>query len=770
MKFKNVILLFAVFICLEAYPQQIHTFSGYVYDEQSGENLIGVTLYFPGLKKGTVSNNYGYFSISLPQGSHLVQFRYMGYQQLEKELQVDNDLRLDFMLKEENLKLDEVTVKASSGTKKIQNTQLGTEIIPMKTIKLLPSIAGETDIFKVIQLMPGIQSQSDGSSGFNVRGGNYDQNLVILDEAVVYNPGHVFGIFSVFNDDAINSVTINKGDLSANYGGRLSSVVDIVAKEGNNQKFAAKGSLGLLSSKLTLEGPIVKDKSSFIISGRRTYIDLLAKPMMDGNQFYFDDLNAKINYKIGNKDRVFLSLYQGKDKFLMAVEDDRFSWESSWGNTTTTLRWNHLFNDKLFFNTSLIYNNFFRNFTETQEGNVENKESEVNDKSIKLDLTYFMKSDHKVKLGAQGTLHQFTDDDNLQLNPNQYATELSAYLMDEFSITDIFMFNIGVRYSQFQNIGPYDEYIFDEKGEPVTVINSYERHVSYNTYQNIEPRLAARFLLSEQSSFKVSYTQNTQYVNLISTSGSILPTETWIPSNKVINPQKSEQYALGFFHDFKDGTYQASAELYYKNLDNQIEYSDSQIRSFTNSTRSEFVFGEGTARGIELFIKKTQGRLQGWVAYTLADNKRKFDDLNKGKEFFAPNDVRHNFTLTGSYNLNEKWSLGLNFIFRTGQPFTIPESRFFANGEVVDQYGARNNYRLPSYNRMDISATYKPLRENRRLKSEWVFAIYNVYNRFNPSYIYFEDEGSVLDNNLITKAKAIAIVPFLPSVTWRFNF
>lgn len=443
MKFKNVILLFAVFICLGAYPQQIHTLSGYVYDEQSGENLIGVTLYFPGLKKGAVTNNYGYFSISLPQGSHLVQFRYIGYQQLEKELQVDKDLRLDFKLKEENLELDEVTVKANSGTKRVQNTQLGTEIIPMKTIKLLPSIAGETDIFKVIQLMPGIQAQSDGSSGFNVRGGNYDQNLVILDEAVVYNPGHVFGIFSVFNDDAINSVTINKGDLPANYGGRLSSVVDIAAKEGNNQKFAAKGSIGLLSSKLTLEGPIVKDKSSFIISGRRTYIDLLAKPMMDGNQFYFYDLNAKINYKIGNKDRVFLGLYQGKDIFLMAVEDDRFSWESLCGNTTTTLRWNHLFNDKLFFNISLIYNSFYRDFTETQEGNVENKESKINDKSIKLDLTYFTKFDHKVKLGAQGTLHQFTDDDNLQLNPNQYATELSAYLMDEFSITNIFLFNIG---------------------------------------------------------------------------------------------------------------------------------------------------------------------------------------------------------------------------------------------------------------------------------------------------------------------------------------
>lgn len=772
MKNIGMILLCTVFISLKTYSQKTFTLSGYISDNSSGENLVGVTIYVPKLQKGTITNNYGYYSISMPKGQNNILIHYIGYETQNFDIDIKNDQRLDIKLREEKVQLDEVTVKANDEAKKIQNIQMGTEIISMRTVKLAPSFAGEADIFKVIQLMPGIQAQSDGSSGFNVRGGNYDQNLVILDEAVVYNPGHIFGIFSVFNDDAVNTATINKGDMPANYGGRLSSVVDIVAKEGNSNEFHGKGSIGLLLSKLTLEGPIVKDKSSFIISGRRTYLDILAKPLLDasGNTFFFYDLNTKINYKINDKNRLFFSTYLGKDKFILSAEEDRFSWEFPWGNSTATLRWNYLLNNKLFLNTSLIYNNFFRDFTEVQDGYTEKKYSKVSDKTIKTDLNYYSPFNHKFKLGLKETMHKLNNNSGETKNTDIYASEFSGYILDEFSITKKIMINAGLRYTLFQQLGPYNEYAVNKNGENEELLESYNRNEVVQSYHNIEPRLAIRFLINKQTSVKMSYTRNNQYVHLVSSTGSTLPTETWISSTSIIQPQQSTQYALGFFHNFNNSAFQFSTEAYFKELKNQIEYGEDFVPDFTNSSENQYVFGEGTAKGIEFYVKKTKGKLQGWIGYTLSESKRQFDELNSGREYYASNDVRNDISVSGSYILNEKWSFGISFICKNGNPFTIPVSRFFASGEIVDEYDEKNNYRLPDYNRMDISATYKPNKKDKRINGEWVFAIYNVYNRYNPTYIYFADEGSVKDNSFKTEAKSVALIPFLPSVTWRFTF
>ncbi len=775
MKRTGFILLFT-FALIGVKGQSSFTLSGYINDKNSGENLIGVSIYIPELQKGTISNKYGFYSLSVPSGNYEVSISYIGYNTIRKQMFIDKNITWNIELETESIELTEVVVRAGNDAKRIQTTQLGTEILPMKSIKALPTIAGETDILKVIQLMPGIQAQSDGSSGFNVRGGNYDQNLVIFDEAVVYNPGHVFGIFSVFNDDAIKSVTVNKGDMPANYGGRISSVVDVVGKEGNNKKFEAHGGIGLLSSKLTLEGPIVKDKGSFIVSGRRTYIDLIAKLAESSSDesmpiLYFYDVNAKANYKLSDKDRLYFSLYNGKDQVKLTAEDDRFGWDMPWGNFTSTLRWNHLFNDRLFMNTSLIHNSFFRNFTETQEENIEVKESEIRDQSLKLDFYYSTKLNHKIKFGGQATYHTITNNDAININNDRYAIEVSANVLDEFKVGTRLTFNFGVRYSLLSNIGPYDEYIKVENNENSILVKSYDKYELINNYHNLEPRFAAKYSLNEYASLKASYSQNSQYFHLVSTTGATLPFDTWIPSSKTIQPQKSTQYAMGYFQNLKNSNYQLAVECFYKEMDNQLELSEQFVPDFSSTSEADYVFGEGTAKGLEVSVKKLEGKLQGWIGYTVSDSKRQFDDLNEGKEFYASNDVRHDLSMSGTYLLNDKWSFGFTFIYRTGKPFTIPESRYFANGEVIDQYGEKNNYRLPAYNRMDVSATYRPNKKpEKRLKSELVFAIYNVYNRYNPTYIYFTDKGSVLENNFTTKAKSISLIPFLPSITWKFKF
>jgi outer membrane cobalamin receptor len=729
-----------------------------------------------GINRGIVTNNYGFYSLGLPTGAHRLLFSYVGYEPLDTLLNLNGNISLKIALHENTKKLDEVVVNANNDREKVRKTGMGVETLTMKSISNLPVVFGESDVLKVIQLMPGVQPASEGSSGFNVRGGSYDQNLLLLDEAVVYNPGHIFSFVSVFNDDAINSMTLYKGTMPAEYGGRASSVLDISMKEGNNKTFSGKGSIGIIASKLTLEGPIVKDKSSFLISARRSTIDLIARPMlnmhggsMKNDNYYFYDINAKVNYRFSDKDRLFFSNYFGRDVFNFGTDDNRFKLDIPWGNLTSTLRWNHLFSDKLFMNVSLIHNGFFRDMKTTQDGFSETKNSQISDQSLKADLTWYTSVNHRIKTGGQIINHLFTTDNNNTIEKRRGA-EFSAFLLDEFDLGADLRFNIGARFNQFNFMGPYDEYSFNENKEPVKLIKSYSDFETVKTYKNIEPRASVRYMISKKSSIKLAYTQNSQFVHLISNSGSALPLDFWVPSSKLVKPQLSDQFSIGYTLYFNKDKLLFTAELYRKSMENLIEFGDDFVPSYTNNSELDYVFGEGTSHGVELMLKKSTGKLQGWIGYTFSNTNRKFDKLNEGTEFPANTDIMHDISVVATFVLSEHWTFGADFVFKSGKPFTVPTSRYFMDGELVDQYSERNNVRLPAYNRLDISATYKPTPKYKRFNSEWVFAIYNVYNQMNPTFVYFDNQGTTSENNFVTKTKSVTLLPFMPSISYKFNF
>ena len=772
---KHVLLLTVFFISFATFGQT-YTLSGYVTDPANGESLIGVTIMATGTNKGVVTNNYGFYSLSLPTGNYRIIISYVGYEPLDTTLNLKGNISLNVTLHEKSQKLTEIVITANSDREKVRKTGMGTETLTMKSISNLPVVFGESDVLKVIQLMPGVQPASEGSSGFNVRGGNYDQNLLLLDEAVVYNPGHIFSFVSVFNDDAINSMTLYKGTMPAEYGGRASSVLDISMKEGNSKKFSGKGSIGIIASKLTLEGPVIKDKCSFLISARRSTIDLIAKPMMNmhggsmqNDNYYFYDLNAKINYKFSDKDRLFFSNYFGRDVFVFGTDDNRFKFDIPWGNLTSTLRWNHLFSDKLFMNVSFIHNGFFRDMTTTQDGFSETKNSEISDQSLKADLTWYTSFNHRIKTGGQVINHLFTVDNDNTIEKRRGA-EFSVFILDEFDLGSDWRFNIGARFNQFNFMGKYDEYSYNENKEPVQFIRSYEDFETVKTYRNVEPRISVRYMVNEKSSVKIAYTQNSQFVHLISNSGSALPLDFWVPSSKLVKPQLSNQFSIGYSLNFFKDMLLFTAEAYGKSMENLIEFGDDFVPSYTNNSELDYVFGEGTSHGFELMLKKNTGKLQGWIGYTFCNTNRIFDDLNDGNEFPANPDIRHDLSVVAMYALNQHWSFGMDFVFKSGKPFTVPTSRYYMDGELVDQYTTRNNVRLPAYNRLDISATYKPTPKYKRFNSEWVFAIYNVYNRMNPTFVYFDNQGTTSENDFVTKTKSVTLLPFMPSVSYKFNF
>jgi hypothetical protein len=767
---------------------QTYTISGYVKDSNSGEDMIGTSILVKEINKGTITNTYGFYSISVKKGTYTIVISFLGYKDIEKKIVLDKNIKLNLSLKETSFTTDEVIISAERTDKNIRNNKMGIVKLPMETIKKLPAFMGEVDIIKSIQLMPGVSSAGEGNGGFYVRGGGPDQNLVLLDGATVYNASHLFGFFSVFNADAIKDVNLIKGGMPAKYGGRLSSVLDISMKEGNNQKLEVEGGIGNIASRLTVQGPIIKDKASFIISGRRTYIDILMDPFIKetakakGSGYYFYDITGKVNYKFSDNDRVFLSGYYGKDVFSFVRKDQGFDVQIPWGNAMGTIRWNHLFNNKLFMNTTLVMSDYKFAFEAEQDDFELKMYSGIRDYSAKANLTWFAHVKHKIYFGGEYIRHIFTPSsvsgsvgetnfDSGKIN-KQYANDFAIYLMDEYEWNEFFSVNFGLRGTLYQNVGPYDRYVINDQNINTDTIQ-YENGDVIAQYPNIEPRISLRYILNSKSSLKASFTQNYQYVHLANVASASLPTDVWVSSTDVVKPQFSTQYSLGYFKNFKDNMFETSIEVYYKDMKNMIEYADGKTPGddVGNNADNNFVFGNGYSFGAEFFVKKSFGKINGWIGYTISKTARIFPDINYGLEFPAKYDRRHDLSVIASYEINKKLYASLIFIYATGDATTLPLSRYMIDGRLSVEYGGRNSFRLAPYHRADFSVTWEPgALKDKKFKSTWVFAVYNFYNRQNPYFIYFDQSGNIQEGDYKVSAMQISLFPILPSITWNFKF
>ena len=783
---KVVFIFILLSSALFSQAQEKFTFNGYIKDSLSGETLIGATLLIKEQGKGVTSNQYGFFSITLTKGKYNFVCNSVGYN--TKEIYVDllSNKEITILLSPYKSTLQDVVVTTRKKDNNVRAAQMGKIDINVANAKSLPAFLGEVDLLKTLQLLPGVKNAGEGNSGFFVRGGNADQNLILLDDAVVFNPGHLFGFFSVINADAIKNVSLIKGGMPAQYGGRLSSVVDIAMKEGNLNKTEVDAGIGLIASRFSIQGPIKKNKASFLLAARRTYVDVLTKPFISksnsfyGSGYYFYDLNAKVNYKIGDKDHLYLSGYFGRDKFDFKNAERSFSTSIPWGNATATLRWNHVFNKKLFANTTIVYNDYNFEFNGNQSNFNIKLSSGIRDLNAKTDYDWFVTPEHKLKFGAAYTYHTFFpsaltgNQDSVVFTPDntktKYANEYAAYVQDDWEIGKRIKINYGLRYSVFQQIGSYTKYVRDADGNKLDS-TVYGKGKTVKVYSGIEPRFTFRYAINDNESVKAAVTQNYQYIHLVSNNGNTLPTDLWVPSTAVIKPQIAWQYAVGYFKNFNKGMYETSVEAYYKTMENQIEYRQGYTPNTLKDVEEDFVFGKGWSYGTELYINKAKGRLTGWLSYTLSWTKRKFADINNGEEYYAKFDRRHDLAITTTYNLSSKWKLGAVFVYSTGNATTIPEKFYFVNGVLTQEYSKINAYRLPAYHRLDFAATYTPTpKKKHKYTSNWVFSIYNVYNRKNPYFIYFDQTGSLAGGDLKIQGKQVSLFPILPSVTWNVKW
>ena len=778
------LLLFALFT--NAQQTVKYTISGYVKDVSTGEYLMGANVYVKETMKGTQTNQYGYFSLTTEKGSYTFITSYMGYTEYSEKINLTQNLKKNISLQEKVITKKEVVITGEKENKNTTSTDMGKVQMEVEKIKTLPAFLGEVDVMKTIQLTPGVQSAGEGNSSFYVRGGGPDQNLILLDEAVVYNASHLFGFFSVFNADAVKNIELTKAGMPANYGGRLASVLDITMKEGNSQKYNFDGGIGVISSRLTAQGPIKKDTSSFIVSARRTYIDLLIKPFVrksspfKGTGYYFYDLNTKVNYRLSDKDRIFLSGYFGRDIFSLNQKDMGFENTISWGNATTSFRWNHVFGPKLFLNTSLIFSNYQFEMGVTQSEYDFKLYSGVRDYNAKFDFYYFPNTRHKVKYGAEYIYHIFTPNNataktsgvelDLGKEIQLFSNDAALYVNDEFELSERIKINAGLRYTFFEPIGPFDRFIKDPAGQISDTIH-YNRFEKIKIYNHLEPRISVRFGLDELSSIKASFAQNYQYIHLASVTAVSLPTDVWVPSSEIVKPQFGTQYSLGYFRNFRKNSFETSIEVYYKDMKNQIEFKEGAMPedNINDNTDNNFTFGRGWSYGTEFFVNKRTGKYTGWIGYTLSYTKRKFPEINLGEEFWAKYDRRHDISFILSYEMNNKWTFAAVWVYATGNAMTMPISRYIINGNLVNEYGPRNSFRMPAYHRMDISATYTG-EKHKSYQSSWNFSVYNLYNRYNPYYIYFQTTGSISDNQVEIQAKQVSLFPILPSITWNFKF
>ena len=782
------IFLFLFFLLLLGFcvcAQNKYTISGYARDVQNGETLIGATITVSGNVKGITTNQYGFYSITLLQGGYDVICSYAGFQPKLISIKLNADQQLNFDLVT-GAALQEVIISSKRKDGNIKDPQMGKFVLPIEQIKAIPAFLGEVDLLKTIQLLPGVRNAGEGSAGIYVRGGGPDQNLIMLDDAIVYNSGHLFGFFSIFNSDAIKNVSLIKGGMPAQYGGRLSSVLDISMKEGNDKKFQVEGGIGLIASRISIQGPIKKNKASFIISARRTYIDAIAKPFVKsssqfyGSGYYFYDLNAKMNYRFSEKDRLYISGYFGRDVFDFVNGKRSLNVNIPWGNATGTMRYNHVFNKRLFGNTSLVFNNYNFSFQAAQSNFKIKLASGIRDITLKQDFDLYPFTGHKVKFGGLYTYHKFTPSvvsgtqDTVVFKPQnaqaKFAHEAAVYVQDDWEVSDKIKINAGLRYSWFQQIGPYNIYTTDANGNHTdsTVFKSGQ---GVKTYGGLEPRFTLRYGINDETSFKASVTRNLQYIHLVSNSGSTLPTDLWVPSTYKVKPQISWLYAAGLFKNFKENMYETSVELYYKRMQNQIEYQEGYTPNTLEDTEKFFTFGRGWSYGSEFFINKTKGRLTGWIGYTFSYTWRKFPKLNFGEKYPAKYDRRNDLSVVALYELTKRWKLSATFVYGSGNATTLPQRFYLVNGVLTQEYSRINEYRLPAYHRLDFAAIYSPKKnDTRKWKSEWVFSIYNVYSRKNPYFIYFDQSGSAYDGTLKVQGKQVSLFPIIPAVTWNFKF
>ena len=772
--------------------EEKHTLSGYLKDAKNGEVLIGANVYVQGNNAlGATTNLYGFYSLSLPKGTYQIAFSYLGFITQIKEIILDQDTRLNLELSDDSKSLQEVVITDERKDENVKSTTMGKEELSTDRIKSIPAFMGEVDIIKAIQLMPGVQAAGEGNSGIYVRGGGPDQNLVLLDDAIVYNTGHLFGFFSVFNADAVKNTTLYKGAMPSNFGGRLSSVIDIQMKEGNNKRFEMEGGIGIISSRLTIQAPFKKPKStkeakgSFLISGRRTYLFDIIQPLLKktdfaGTNYFFYDLNVKANYKFSDKDRLYISGYFGRDVFVYNSVKNQANVKIPWGNATATIRYNHLFNDKLFMNTSFVFNDYNFSFSGRQTDFSFKAKSGVRDYNVKFDFDYFLNTKHRLKFGMIYTHHRMTPtqasarsgETDFESNINKrYSHELAWYVAHEYNVNENLKFDFGFRLSMFQHIGPFTQVTGDNIiGYDSTV---YKRGKPVKTYVGPEPRFAVRYAFGNNNSIKGGAALNYQYIHLVTASNSTLPTDVWVQSSSIVKPQMALQYSVGYFRNFKDNMFETSIEVYFKHLWNQIEYNESYVNELNVDKELGYVFGKGKAYGAEFFIKKRTGKLNGWIGYTISRSDRKFDELNNGKVFVAKYDRTHDLSINIAYDINKEWTVGATFVYATGNAITPANSLGIVEFNPMIGYADRNSYRVPAYHRMDVSLNYAPVpkrKPNRRWKSSYNISVYNVYNRKNTYFIYNKIEGSQLSNNFKQTPINVSLFPVVPSFTWNFKF
>lgn len=778
---KKIGFLFILLLSVCVVQAQKFTLSGHIKDASNGEEIIGASVLIKETGTGTITNAYGYYSITLPQGKYTVVYSFIGYATIEKQIELNQNQKIDIELSTASVELDVIDVEAEK-TESAQEKQISVVKMDVATAKKLPALFGEVDMLKTIQLLPGIQSAGEGNAGFNVRGGANDQNLILLDEATVYNASHLFGFFSVFNPDAVKDLDLYKGGIPAKYGGRLSSLIDVRTRDGNSKKFSGTGGIGTISSRLTLEAPLFKEKGSFIVSGRRTYADVFLKfaPNEDlrNNKLYFYDFNVKGNYRISEKDRIYLSGYFGRDVFSLA---GLFGFD--WGNATTTLRWNHIYNPKLFSNVTLIYSNFDYgikiDLSETQNFQLV---SGIDDFGIKADFSYYPKPNSTIYFGAQSIFHKFqpgrfepirsTSIFNVTELPKKNALESSLYFDHKYDFNPRFTVRYGLRGTVFNVIGASTEYTFGGADQyEVTDTTEYGKGDLIKTHMGLEPRLSVSFALTDNSSIKASYDHTYQYLHQVSNSATTLPTDLWMPSGIHVKPQISDQVAVGYFHNFKKG-YEVSVEAYYKNMKNQIDYRDNADIQFNELIERELLFGKGWSYGTEILIQKNKGVLTGWISYTLAKTMRQVDGINNNDPYPVKNDRRHNISVVSTWQINKRIALSGTWVFATGNAITFPSGRYEYDGNIMAYYPSRNNYRMPNYHRGDLSLTIDgKKKEGKKFESSWNFSIYNFYARENAFSITFREKKDENDNPTgQTEAVRTTLFKIIPSITWNFKF
>jgi hypothetical protein len=761
---RYLLLLVGLLATSNSFAQNF-TLSGYIKDANTGEALIGAAVAVSGAPaRGTVTNVYGYYVLSLPAGTYDFQVSYLGYTMLKQSLIMRASQKLNVELKPAQQQLKEVLVTGEADDQRLRQSQMGVEKMNIATVNKLPILFGERDVLKSMQLLPGVKAGGEGQSGFSVRGGNLDQNLILLDDAPVYNASHLLGFFSTFNSDAIKDLTLHKGTAPANFGGRLASVVDVRMKEGNNQKYNVSGGLGLIASRLNVEGPIQEGRSSFLLSGRRTYADVFLRLNDDfaNNSLYFYDFNAKLNYRLTDKDHIYLSGYFGRDVFSF---DDQFG--INWGNATGTLRYTRLISDKLFLNSSLIYSNYDYNIGFSTSALDININSGIEDWNIKQELQYFASNTQQWKVGYNVIYHTVTpglvNAENTDISSLQKrGLESAAYVSHDWKPTERFNITSGLRVSHFAALGGSNYYTLDANR---TVIDTFNPAGVAAQYAFLEPRIAVNYNLTTTSSLKTSYTRNTQHIHLVSNAIASTPTDRWLMTTNNVAPEIGDQFSIGYFRNFKENMYEFSVETYYKWMQNQLDYKDGANDQAT-VIDPELLFGDGRAYGLEWLFRKNKGRFTGWLSYTISRSERRIDGINKGAWYAARQDRTHDVAVVALYEISERFNVSAAWIYQTGNAVTFPAGKYNIADQVVWLYTERNGYRMPAYHRLDLGATYQ-LKPKRKYSSELAFSLYNAYGRQNPFLINFEQSAT---NPNRTVAVQTALFRWVPAVSWNFKF